>query len=53
VTPHIAGRVAFVTGARAISYAESIMSIVEHYHLGLLVQVSQSDQEPSTRSASR
>lgn len=37
LTPHIAGRVAFVTGPRAISYAESVMSIVEHHHLGEIV----------------
>ena len=37
LTPHIAGRVAFLTGPRAISYAESVMSIVEHYHLGEIV----------------
>lgn len=37
LTPHIAGRVAFVTGPRAISYAESVMSIVEHYQLGEIV----------------
>lgn len=35
--PHIAGRVAFVTGAGAISYTESLMSVVEHYHLGEIV----------------
>ena len=37
LAPHIAGRVAFLTGPRAISYAESVMSIVEHYHLGEIV----------------
>jgi C-terminal processing protease CtpA/Prc len=37
LAPHIAGRVAFLTGPRAISYAESVMSIVEHYHLGAIV----------------
>lgn len=37
LTPHIAGRIAFLTGPRAISYAESVMSIVEHYHLGEIV----------------
>jgi C-terminal processing protease CtpA/Prc len=37
LTPHIAGRVAFLTGPRAISYAESVMSIVEHYHLAEIV----------------
>jgi C-terminal processing protease CtpA/Prc len=35
--PHIAGRVAFVTGPGAISYAESVMGFVEHYHLGEIV----------------
>jgi C-terminal processing protease CtpA/Prc len=35
--PHIAGRVAFVTGARAISYAESLMALVEHHRLGAII----------------
>jgi C-terminal processing protease CtpA/Prc len=35
--PHIAGRVAFLTGPGAISYAESVMGLVEHYHLGEIV----------------
>lgn len=35
--PHILGRVAFLTGANAISYAESIMSLVEFHHLGAIV----------------
>lgn len=35
--PHIAGRVAFMTGPGAISYAESIMGFVEGYHLGTIV----------------
>jgi C-terminal processing protease CtpA/Prc len=35
--PHIAGRVAFLTGAGAMSYAETIMSFVEYYHLGAIV----------------
>jgi len=35
--PHIDGRVAFVTGPRAISYAESVMALVEHYHLGEII----------------
>jgi C-terminal processing protease CtpA/Prc len=35
--PHIGGRVAFLTGPRAISYAESIMALVEHYHVGEIV----------------
>jgi hypothetical protein len=35
--PHIAGRVAFLTGPQAISYTESVMGLVEHYHLGEIV----------------
>jgi len=35
--PHIGGRVAFLTGAGAASYAESVMGLVEHYHLGEIV----------------
>jgi C-terminal processing protease CtpA/Prc len=35
--PHIAGKVAFLTGPGAISYAESVMGLVEHYHLGEIV----------------
>jgi len=35
--PHIAGRVAFLTGPAAVSYAESVMGLVEHYHLGEIV----------------
>jgi C-terminal processing protease CtpA/Prc len=35
--PHIGGRVVFLTDARAISYAESLMEIVEHERLGLIV----------------
>jgi C-terminal processing protease CtpA/Prc len=35
--PHIAGRVAFITNAAAISYTESVMGIVDHYHLGAIV----------------
>jgi hypothetical protein len=37
LAPHIRGRVAFLTGPAARSYAESVMSIVEHYHLGEIV----------------
>ena len=37
MTPHITGRVAFVIGPRTISYAESIMSVVEEHHLGKIV----------------
>jgi hypothetical protein len=36
-TPRIAGRVVFITDSRAISYAESVMSFVEHYKLGEIV----------------
>jgi C-terminal processing protease CtpA/Prc len=36
-TPHIGGRVVFLTDARAISYAESVMGYVEGYHLGEIV----------------
>jgi len=35
--PHISGRVAFLTGPGAISQAESVMGLVEHYHLGQIV----------------
>jgi len=35
--PHIKGKVAFVTDARAISYAESFLSFVEHYKLGEII----------------
>lgn len=35
--PHIEGNVAFITDGRAISYAESVMSFVEHYELGEIV----------------
>jgi C-terminal processing protease CtpA/Prc len=35
--PHIAGRIAFLTGPRAVSHAESVMSVVEHYRLGAIV----------------
>jgi C-terminal processing protease CtpA/Prc len=36
-SPQFSGEVAFLTDARAISYAESIMGIVEHYDLGTIV----------------
>lgn len=36
-TPRIGGRIAFITDGRAISYAESVMGIVEHYGLGDIV----------------
>jgi C-terminal processing protease CtpA/Prc len=35
--PHIGGRVAFLTGAGAASYAESVLGLVDHYHLGKIV----------------
>lgn len=35
--PHIEGRVIFLTDGRAISYAESFMSFIEHYKLGEIV----------------
>ncbi len=36
-SPRIEAALAFPTDGRAISYAESIMDIVEHYHLGEIV----------------
>jgi len=35
--PRIGGNVVFVTDERAISYAESVMGIVEHYRMGEIV----------------
>lgn len=35
--PHITGRVVFLTDGRAISYAESYMSFIEHYRLAAIV----------------
>src|SRR6185295_11427220 len=35
--PQIRGRVAFLTGPRAVSYAESVMAMIEHYRLGAIV----------------
>ena len=35
--PHIGGRVALLIGPAAISYAESVLSLVEYYHLGEIV----------------
>ena len=35
--PRFRARVAFVTDGRAISYAETYLGMVEHYHLGALV----------------
>lgn len=37
VEPRIMGKVVFLTDARAISYAESVMGIVEAYNLGEIV----------------
>jgi len=37
MTPHIGGRVVFLTDGRAISYSESFLSFVEHYKLGEIV----------------
>ena len=35
--PHFTGKIVFLTEARAISYAESVMGIVENYKLGEIV----------------
>lgn len=35
--PHITGKVVFITDGRAISYAESFLSFIEHYKLGEIV----------------
>ncbi|MEM9455718.1 MAG: S41 family peptidase [Myxococcota bacterium] len=35
--PHIEGKVAFITGGGAVSYAESVMGLVEGYQLGEIV----------------
>ncbi len=35
--PQIGGNVAFLTSAGAISYAEALMGVVEHYDLGVIV----------------
>ena len=35
--PQLRGKIAFLTDGRAISYAESIMGIVEHYKFGEIV----------------
>ncbi len=35
--PHIKGKVVFLTGGRAISYAESFMGFIEHYKLAEIV----------------
>lgn len=36
-SPQIEGKVVFITDARAISYAETFLSFVEHYKLGEIV----------------
>ncbi len=35
--PHIKGKVVFITDGRAISYAESLLSFIEHYKLAEIV----------------
>lgn len=35
--PHIGGRVAFLTGPGAISQSESMLGLVDYYHLGAIV----------------
>jgi C-terminal processing protease CtpA/Prc len=35
--PHIAGKIVFLTDARALSYAESVLGIVEHYDFATIV----------------
>lgn len=35
--PHISGRVAFLIGPETASYGESVMGLVEQYHLGEMV----------------
>lgn len=37
LVPHFRGKIAFITDGRAISYAESVMGIVENYKLGAIV----------------
>jgi C-terminal processing protease CtpA/Prc len=37
IVPRFKGKIAFITDGRAISYAESIMGIVEYYKLGAIV----------------
>jgi C-terminal processing protease CtpA/Prc len=37
LSPHIRGRVVFLTDGRAISYAESVMGFVEHHRLGEII----------------
>jgi hypothetical protein len=35
--PHLEGKVAFLTGPNARSYTESVLGLVEYYHLGEIV----------------
>jgi C-terminal processing protease CtpA/Prc len=35
--PHIQGKVVFLTDARAVSYAEAVLSFIEHYDLAEIV----------------
>lgn len=35
--PYLGGKIAFLTDGRAISYAESVMGIVEHYKFGEII----------------
>ncbi len=37
VAPRIAGKIAFLTDERAVSWAETYLAFVEHYHLGEIV----------------
>ena len=37
IAPPLTARMAFITDGRAISYAETLMGIVEHYRLGAIV----------------
>jgi C-terminal processing protease CtpA/Prc len=36
-SPHITGRVAFLVGPQSVSYMESVLGLVDHYHLGEIV----------------
>jgi hypothetical protein len=57
--PHIAGRVAYLMRPGATSYAESVMGLVEHYHLGEIVgsatagPTATSRRLPSRRAGTR
>jgi C-terminal processing protease CtpA/Prc len=37
LAPHLAGRIAFLTGPGAVSYAETVMELIEHFKLGAIV----------------